>query len=53
MNPDNLEDPIRVILKSIVDITFDLVRSFREEGKKGRSPTVDFVGGRVPPWNLS
>ena len=37
MNPDNLEDPIRVILKSIVNITFDLVRSFREEGKKAEA----------------
>ena len=37
MNPDNLEDPIRVILKSIVDITFGLVRSLREEGRKAEA----------------
>ena len=33
MKESNLEDPIKVVLKSIVDITFTLVKSLKAEGK--------------------
>ena len=33
MSQSEIDDPIRVILRDIVDITFDIVTSLKQEGK--------------------